>query len=235
MARSFNCKNTLLVIFFCAIAQPVFAKKFNLTLSGEIASDSTSKDRKAFVRFKYKDPEKKFENKISLKIDHSYVKENNSVTKNKALFDYEQTLDIFLGIKKESYITIFGRYKEDEFNDSLTQNYRIFSLGYGIFKKRSEEEFSFDISLGEKRDSTENTVIIKPMISYKNHYKKLQYKISSSLTKGNNFSIFDNEIMFKYPMTKAISLKYIIEYERSHDQTIKDIDRSNKIALGIKF
>ena len=134
----------IIIIACClfAFATSAHSKNFELTLTGNLESDPVSKEKELLVKFKQKAKDKKFLNKMSLKIDHGYRVNGGIATKNKELFDYEQNLQFFHKEKK-SFIAVYFRYKDDNFSNSVIQNYSIFSTGYGIQKRNRQRKNYF--------------------------------------------------------------------------------------------
>lgn len=89
--------------------------------------------------------------------------------------------------------------------------------------------------MGQKRNSEDNVIIMRPVASYQNEYKNFIYKLSYSVVKGSNFKTVKNKLSITYPISEIISLKYIVEYENSKDKNGEDFDKLNKLALAIKF
>ena len=226
-----NLKYFLALILLCHV-NILYAQRFEITVSGEIESDSASKEKEFLLQLKHKDKKAKYLNKLSLNFDNGYDKDTNS--KIKELFDYEQSLFIYRESKK-NFFSLYFRYKDDKFQDSETQNYSIYSLGYGIEKKHEQEQVRLSLSIGEKHSKLNSTVIITPSAEYKNEYKKFAYLLSSRLTSGDGFRVFTNKITVTYPFTEKLSLKYMIKYESSKDNEGKEFERLNKLALVIKF
>jgi len=229
----YRCLIFVVIAFMIHGANTSFANS-ELTLAGAIESDPASKEKELLVKFRHKDKEEKFLNKLSLKIDHGYLVNNGVATKNKELFDYEHNLQIFRKEQK-SFVALYFRHKDDNFNDSVGQNYNIFSAGYGVQKKHKDEKVALEYYLGQRHNSEGDIIIMRPVLSYENIYKKFLYSASYSIVKGDNFKVIQNKFSISYPLSKTISLKYLLEYERSKDQNGNDFDKINKIALSIKL
>lgn len=222
----------LFILIFLFNSNYLYAKGFEVTLSGEIESDSASKEKEFLFQLKHQDKKEKYLNKISLNVDNGYDKASNS--KIKELFDYEQSLFIYRQSKK-NFFSLDFRYKNDDFQSSETQNYTTYSLGYGVEKKYKKEQVRLSLSVGEKNSKINSTVIITPFVEYKNIYKKFSYLLFSRLTTGDDFRVFTNKITITYPFTETLSLKYIIAYESSQDNEGTEFQRLNKLALSVKF
>ena len=223
-----------LKLFFFSYPSAIYADTYKVDLSGELESDPVSKSEELLLKIKQEDDNKKYQNKISLKIDKGYQIANGISIQNKELFDYEQDFKLFFKEQK-SFVALYFRYKDDDFGSSTSQNYSISSLGYGVQKQHKKEKVSLEFFVGQRHNSEKNIIIIRPVISYKNEYKKFLYEISSTVVRGSNFKIFKNDLEVTYPLSEILSLKYIVAYEESIDQDENDFERSNKIALSFKF
>ena len=159
----------ILLIYTTLFLYPAtsYSNNFDLTLAGEIESDPASKEKELLVQLKHQDDEKKYLNEISLKNEHGYQVSSGEVTKYKELFDYEQNLQFFFKEQK-SFVTLYFRYKDDQYSNALGQNYHIYSVGYGLQKEHEKEKISFQFSLGQKHNAEDDVIIARPSISYQN-------------------------------------------------------------------
>jgi uncharacterized surface anchored protein len=227
----------ILFIIFCFVVSinHSYAKKnYNseATLSAKLQSDSSVSEKEFLLKLKSRDKKEKYLHNLSINFDNEYSKITN--IKIKELFDYQQKLLIYRESKK-NFLSLYIRYKEDNVNIDSTQNYQIYSLGYGLEKKHEDKKIRMSFSIGLQNNRDDSIIIYTPNISYENSYNKFKYTLSSSLTSGDNFSVFTNKAAISYPFTKKLSLKYLIKYELSKDGQETDFERLNKIALAIKF
>lgn len=223
-----------ILYFFININDGYANKKYNsqATLTAKLQSNSSISEKEFLLKLKTQDKKEKYLHNLTINFDNEYSKITNA--KIKELFDYQQKLLIYRESKK-NFLSLYFRYKKDNVNIDNTQNYRIYSLGYGLEKKHEHEKIRISLSIGAQNSKENSTIIYTPNISYENQYKKFKYILSSNLTAGDDFSVFTNDITISYPFTKKLSLKYLIKYESSKDDKEKDFERLNRIALAIKF
>ncbi len=228
----------ILVTCLLLASRAAYADKYSITATGELESDPGSKQRELFIEFKQEDELKRYENDITLNIDHAYARDNESgeFVKNRELFDYEQNFKLFRN--KSEFFPIYGRFREDNFQNLSSQNYTILSVGYGRESQIGKEhkgELNWQISLGQRRSSAGNIAILRPEISYTQTINDFTYEVEASMVRGASFTIRDTEFSIAYPLTKKLSIKYLFRYEISEDKNGDDFDRLNQLALSVNF
>jgi len=208
------------------------ADKYEITGTGELESDPTTKQEEVLLKFEQDDDLKKYSQDIELNIDNGFTKTNGEFVKTKDLFDYEHDVKYFG--ENDVFSTGYFRRKYDSFSTTAGQNYSLITAGVGLRKKHEDEEVLVQLSVGQRR-SAEDVYILMPKASYKNKFREFTYKVAVSLVKESNVEIFDSEFTLSYPINDTLSLKYLFEYESSEDHDTKEFRRLNKLALSVKF
>jgi hypothetical protein len=220
----------LLCLFIAKITNSFAGPEiFNLTLSAKYNSDSTSKDRDFDIAIEHLSLSKKISNDFSYSYNSDYSLSNGIISKTKEEIDFEQISKYQQ--HNNRVVGFYIRHRDDRLTNSEDKNYNILTIGYG----KEFNKLSGDIFAGVRQNQLESIAVFRPAITYKNSYKKFDYKFSTALLRGPSFKLWQNKLKINYPLSERLSFNLSSKHEKYHNNDIKENSHKNLLGITIKL
>lgn len=217
--------NYSLILLICLISLNALSNE--ITVSGKLESNVSNSTKSLYLEGKQKSDN--YKNVVSFRTIHSYIKSYGRKVKYRALFDYEQ---ISKKVEHNGFTGLYFRHKNDKYKNAKYQNYSIASIGKG---KCFNKYICGELFIGQRFAAQKDIYIIRPAISLKTAYQNFRVIHKSSFIKGDNYELIKNKLEIAYQLNKKVSIKYITDIEISQYYNLEVRDKSNILALGVRF